>query len=167
MLSEKPGTPGRGIWQKEHKFAGPDFHSVRLEERFVRTMETLIKQPGVSIREASENRAEAKAICRMVSNKRCGRKEAARSHREATIRRMREYGGTILAVQDTTSVHYNSHLKTEGIGYITDKTRGVNIHSCLAASADGLVLGVLDQSNYNRTEPKDESASHERKKYDQ
>jgi hypothetical protein len=43
----------------KEEFAGLDFHSLRLEERFVRTMETLIKQPGASIREASEIRAEA------------------------------------------------------------------------------------------------------------
>ena len=30
--------------------------------------------------------------------------------------------------------------------------------------ADGLVLGVLDQSKYNRKEPKDTTASHESKK---
>jgi hypothetical protein len=52
----------------------------------------------------------------------------------------------------------------EGIGYISDKTLGVNVHSCLAVTAEGLVLGVLDQSSYNRPEPKDESASHESKK---
>jgi hypothetical protein len=39
-------------------------------------------------------------------------------------RRMAGYGGTILAVQDTTGVNYNTHLKTEGIGYISDKTMG-------------------------------------------
>ncbi|MHB9292066.1 hypothetical protein Holit_01154 [Hollandina sp. SP2] len=43
----------------KEEFAGLDFHSVRLEERFVRTMETLIKQPGASIWEAREDRAEA------------------------------------------------------------------------------------------------------------
>jgi hypothetical protein len=43
----------------KEEFAGLDFHSVRLEERFVRTMETLIKQPDASIWEASEDRAEA------------------------------------------------------------------------------------------------------------
>jgi hypothetical protein len=43
----------------EEEFAGLDFHSFRLEERFVRTMETLIRQPGASIWEASEDRAEA------------------------------------------------------------------------------------------------------------
>jgi hypothetical protein len=67
----------------EEEFAGLDFHSVRLEERFVRTMKTLIQQPDASIR-------------------------------EATIRRMVEYGGTILAMQDTTGVNYNTHEKTGG-----------------------------------------------------
>jgi hypothetical protein len=66
------------------EFAGLDFHSIRLEERFIRTMETLIKQPDKSIWEASENRAEA------------------------SIRRMSDYGGTILAVQDTTGINYNT-----------------------------------------------------------
>ncbi|MDR3161596.1 MAG: hypothetical protein LBU28_08295, partial [Spirochaetaceae bacterium] len=39
-----------------------DFNEARLEKRFVRTMETLSKQPGDSIWASSENRAEAKAI---------------------------------------------------------------------------------------------------------
>ncbi|MDR1985679.1 MAG: hypothetical protein LBP88_01750, partial [Treponema sp.] len=62
----------------------------------------------------------------------------------------RGYGGT--------------QLKTEGIGYSSDKTRGVHVPSCLAVSDDGLVLGVLDQSHYNGEESRDESASHESKK---
>jgi hypothetical protein len=41
------------------EFAGLDFHSIRLEERFIRTMETLIRQPDKSIWGASEDRAEA------------------------------------------------------------------------------------------------------------
>jgi hypothetical protein len=43
----------------EAEFAGLDFHSVRLEERFVRTMETLTRQPDASIWETSEDWAEA------------------------------------------------------------------------------------------------------------
>jgi hypothetical protein len=43
----------------EEEFAGLDFHSIRLEQRFIRSMETLIRQPDKSIWEVSENRAEA------------------------------------------------------------------------------------------------------------
>ncbi|GHT60214.1 IS4 family transposase [Spirochaetia bacterium] len=146
------------------EFAGLDFHSIRLEKRFIRTMETLIKQPDKSIWYSSEDRAEAKAIYRMLGNEAFDREEIAQAHRRATIRRMAEYGGTILAVQDTTGVNYDNHLKTEGIGYISDKTLGLNVHTCLAVTADGLVLGVLDQSSYNRPEAKDDSATHDSKK---
>jgi hypothetical protein len=100
----------------------------------------------------------------MLGNEDFDREEILRTHRNATIKRMAEYGGTILAVQDTTSLNYNTHEKTEGIGYIGDKTLGVNIHSCLAVTLEGLVLGILDQTSYNREQSKDDSKSHESKK---
>jgi hypothetical protein len=43
-----------------------DFHSIRLEERFIRTIETFSKQPDASIWEASEDRAEALAKGRAI-----------------------------------------------------------------------------------------------------
>jgi hypothetical protein len=148
----------------EEEFAGLDFHSLRLEDRFIKTMNTLYQQPDKSIWEASDNRAGAKGIYRLLSNENFDKQEVLRIHRKATIRRMSEHGGTILAVQDTTGVNYNTHLKIEGIGYISENTLGVNIHSCLAVTTDGLVLGLPDQSSYNRPEPKDETASRDSKK---
>jgi hypothetical protein len=106
-------TQGKSF-DMEEEFAGIDFHSLRLEERLVRTMETLIRQPGASMWEASEDRAEAKAVYRMPVNESFDREEIIRTRREATMRRMAEYGGTILVVQDTTGVNYNTHVKTEG-----------------------------------------------------
>ena len=100
----------------------------------------------------------------MLGNGNLNREEVLRAHREATVRRMAQQGGTILAVQDTTSLNYNTPEKTEGIGYISDKTPGVNIHSCLAATTDGLVLGLLDQLSCNRIQAKDNARSHESKK---
>jgi hypothetical protein len=148
----------------EEEFAGLDFHSIRLEQRFVRTMETLAQRPDASIWEAGENRDEAEAVYRMPANEGFDRREIARARREAAIRRMAKYGGLILAVQDATGANYNTHLKTEGIGYISGKTLGVNIHSCLAAGADGLALGIFGQSGCNREEARDEPASHESEK---
>ncbi|MDR1985678.1 MAG: hypothetical protein LBP88_01745 [Treponema sp.] len=77
----------RKSFDLEEEFAGVDFHSTRLEQRFIRTMETLIEQPDKSIWEASENRAEAKAIYRMLGNEDLDRQEIIRAHREARIRR--------------------------------------------------------------------------------
>ena len=71
---------------------------------------------------------------------------------------------TILLVQDTTNLNYSPHKKTQGIGYVSDKTLGVNIHTCLAVTASGLVLGVLDQIPYNWEEAQDENRTHESRK---
>jgi hypothetical protein len=154
---------GVGLNMSE-EFATLDFNSSRLEKRFVRTMETLAGQPDKSIWFASENRAEAKAIYRMLGNDSLDREEILRAHREATIRRMAQSEKTILAVQDTTSLNYNIQTKMEGIGYICEQTLGVNIHSCLAVTVDGLVLGVLTQSSYNREQPSNNARTHDSKK---
>jgi len=146
------------------EFTDIDFNSIRLEKRFIKTMETLAGQPDKSIWSCSENRAEAKAIYRLLGNDGLRREEVLRTHREATIKRMIESKQTILAAQDTTSLNYNTREKMEGIGYISDKTLGVNIHSCIAVTTDGLVLGLLAQSSYNREQAKDDSRTHESKK---
>ncbi len=57
---------GKQTFNMEDEFAGLNCNSSRLEKRFVRTMETLSKQPDKSIWSCSENRAEAKAIYRML-----------------------------------------------------------------------------------------------------
>jgi hypothetical protein len=67
---------------------------------------------------------------------------------------MAQSGQTILLIQDTTSLKYNTHEKTEGIGYISDKTLGVNIHTCLAVTGGGLVLGIPDQRRKTGNSPR-------------
>ena len=154
---------GMGLSMGE-EFSTLDFNSKRLEQRFIRTMETFAGQPDKSIWLCSENRAEAKAIYRLLSNDRLDREEILRTHREAVLKRMVHSGKTILAVQDTTSLNYNNRTKMEGIGYICEQTLGVNIHSSLAVTVDGLVLGVLAQSSYNREQPSNKARTHDSKK---
>jgi hypothetical protein len=147
----------------EEEFVGIDFNSARLEKRFRRVMKTLARQPGESIWRCGANRAESKAIYNMLGNERFDNAEILREHQAATIKRIAGENVT-LAVQDTTSLHYDTHEKTEGIGYISDKTKGVNIHSCIAVTPDGLVHGVLDQSHYNRPQAKDDTMTKGEKK---
>ena len=80
----------------------------------------------------------------MLSSENLDREEILRAHREQTVQRMVQAEETILLVQDTASLNYHTHQKMEGIGYISDKTFGVNIRTCLAVTASGLVLGVMD-----------------------
>jgi hypothetical protein len=160
--AQKWGVEMEERYSMKEEFEGLDFKSKRLEERFVNTMETLGKRPDKSIWYCSENRAEAKAIYRMLGNEKVTEEEVLKSHKKAVEKRMKEYGGTILLIQDTTTLNYNSQKKMEGLGYAGEKILGINIHSCLGVSEEGLALGILDQMSYTRKEAKNRERKEER-----
>ncbi|MDR2447150.1 MAG: transposase [Treponema sp.] len=112
-------------FNREEEFEGLDFHSLRLENRFVMAMETLIRQPDASIWEASGDRVEAKSIYRMPGNESFDQEEIVRAHREAAIGRMAEYGGAILAARDAAGVNYNTRLKMGGGGGIPEAVKAI------------------------------------------
>jgi hypothetical protein len=103
-----------------------DFNEERLEKRFRRTIETWSKDRQKSIYGSSVNLKSA-AIYNLPDNEKFDKSEIIRAYRAAAIRRM-EGRPVILAVQDTTSVNYDTRQGMEGNGYIGDKTIGVHIH---------------------------------------
>jgi hypothetical protein len=111
-------------------------------------MSDLAEQPDKSVWLASGSRANAKAVYRMLKNERFEKESVLSAHRDAVS--ARSESRVLLAVQDTMSVNYNTHTETEGLGYNCDKTLGVNVHSCLLLTTDGIPLGLLDQSVFTR-----------------
>ena len=59
---------------------------------------------------------------------------------------------------------FNAFGVHAALGYVCEQTLGVNIHSCLAVTVDGLVSGVSAQSSYNRAQPSDNTRTHDSKK---
>jgi hypothetical protein len=100
----------------------------------------------------------------MISNEKLDREEILRARREAAIKRAARAEKTILAVQGTASLNYNAQPKVEGIGYISGKALGVNIHSSPAVAAGGLLLGLSAQPPHNRARPHGRARSRESKK---
>ena len=147
----------------QEEFKNLDFKSKKLEDRFKKSIEILSEQPDKSIWLASGSRSEAKAIYRMLGNEKTDIQEILRSHKESTKARISGMP-VILAIQDTMCVNYNGHTKTKGMGYNCEKFLGINVHSCLAVTPEGLILGLLDQLSYSRPESKNNSASHDIKK---
>lgn len=84
----------------------------------------------------------------MLGNPNFTKESVLEAHRDATVARM-EYD-VVLAVQDTMSVNYSGHKKTEGLGYNCEQSLGINVHSCLALSPDGIPLGLLSQTSITR-----------------
>lgn len=136
---------------KEFKTLG--INCGRTINRFIRTMITLSKKINESIAAASDNTAEAKAIYRLLNNEKVTEESVLNAHRKATIQQMKESGEQIiLSIQDTTTLNYTSHKKTEGLGDFgaTLDSRGLIVHSALAVTTQGIAIGLLDQKIWTR-----------------
>lgn len=138
----------------------------RTIKRFIRTMTTLSHKINESIAAASDNKAEAKAIYRLIDNDKVTEQVVLDAHRKATIRRMKESGERIiLSVQDTTMLNYTSHKKTEGLGDFGagPDDKGLIVHSSLAVTTRGIALGLLDQKIWTR-DPAERGKCQEKKR---
>ena len=136
---------------KEFKTLG--INCGRTINRFIRTMITLSDKIRESIAAASDNKAEAKAIYRLIDNNKVTEEVVLKAHRKATIQRMKESGEQIiLSIQDTTTLNYTSHKETEGLGDFgaTIDSRGLIVHSALAVTTQGIAIGLLDQKIWTR-----------------
>jgi len=125
----------------------------RTIKRFIRSTITLSRKIGESIAGASNSKAEAKAMYRLIDNKKVTEAVVLQAHQKATIQKMKESGELIiLAVQDTTTLNYTSHKKTEGLGDFGagPDNRGLIVHSALAVTPKGIALGLLDQFIWTR-----------------
>ena len=135
------------------EFETLDFNSERLNKRFKIALSDMSNQTDKSIWLASGSRTNAKAVYRMIANKKCTPQDILTAHINATTNRSKNKN-TLLAVQDTMAVNYANHTKTEGLGYNCELTRGINVHTCLLLTPQGIPLGILTQNTITRSNPK-------------
>lgn len=142
-ISEKK-TPPKD-WPEE-ELAQADLGDRRLERRLVSILRDFYARPQANIPQACQTRAKTKATYRFLEHPEMTLDKILHSHYEATLDRLRGEK-IILAVQDTTSLNYTTHLATENLGPINnrpDKGLGLLLHDTLAFSPDGIPLGLID-----------------------
>lgn len=103
------------------------------------------QKPTAPIPQACPSWAEAKAAYRFLENDRIFPAAIRQAHHQATLQRVGAHS-VVLAVQDTTTLNYSTHPKTQGLGPIgshSPKTIGVLLHSTLAITPGGQPLGFL------------------------
>ncbi len=128
-----------------------DLPDARLEKRCLMTVLTWANNPQDSINQASENWAQAKGAYRFIENDRVTSESLQAPISDATAHACADYD-TIIAVQDTTTLSFNSARQAKGLGTINDSSyaRGMFYHPVLALREDGLSLGLLDQQHWCR-----------------
>lgn len=136
------------------EFARIHFGDSRLDARFIFVMEGLFSRSGGPINRAFPARSSSKAAYRLFQNEKVSVEEILDVHRSETIQRMSAYP-EVLVVQDTTTLSFNSHPRTQGLGRTgTHENSGFGIlaHTSLAMSLEGTPLGIVDQKLWSRGE---------------
>src|ERR1700690_2689000 len=125
------------------EFGGADLGDARRNARLVGLARGLAERPEVSLPQALQDRAVLKAAYRFFDNEDINARDILAPHIASSVERMRGLP-VILAVQDTTFIHYAGHRATEGLGPMNDQDGwGLLCHTTLAFTPEGLPLGVL------------------------
>jgi hypothetical protein len=127
-----------------------DLGDVRLDLRLMEMIERLAEQCERSVPQAFGSWAEVKGAYRLWENSRVEWQAILAPHRDQVARRAGEHP-VVLAIQDTTEINLTGRPATSGLGYLgASYCRGLLLHTCLAVTPSGLVLGVLDQQIWAR-----------------
>jgi hypothetical protein len=139
----------------EQEFGACELGDPRRTRRLVKIVGDQAAQPSGSYSQAAGgNRYDLKGYYRFLNSEReeLNLETLLQTHRTQTIRRMKRES-TVLIVQDTTELNLSTRTHCEGLGQIGTnqteaKSRGLDLHSCLAVGESGLPLGVLRLFGY-------------------
>lgn len=125
----------------------------RLNTRLERLLNDLAAKPLDAFPQAAPDRHQAKAIYRFLANDRFAWNDLLVGWHATTAHAL---GGqpSVYVVHDTTTFSYSSLKHTTGLGYINklEAAQGIHCHSSLVLRADGVVLGLLHQHYWVRTQ---------------
>lgn len=134
------------------EFEGNGIKDKRIMRRLKMTGKQLSEYPNASIPQACQSIADIKGVYRLFDNKKVTPEGILAGHRAATNARIGKHE-TVLLVQDTTTLNYNSHPCVEGLGLFSafPESRGLLLHTTLAVTTKGIPLGIMAQKYWTRS----------------
>lgn len=154
-----------------HKITVKDFPKLdlgdkRRDERFVKIIDNIVRQPGSSIPKHNKRWYDAKATYEFFKNEDI--------KLEAITAAINRYGANqveqqkLLVIHDTSTISYND-LQAEGLGYIDNAAgKGIFCHSSIAVTTAGMPLALLNQNIWSREQSElGKSARRKQKPFDE
>jgi hypothetical protein len=145
------------------EFAHAHLGDKRLNRRLPRLADALARQPDASIPSATGSWGQACAAYRFLAHTTFTPDDLLQPHWERTRTRAAAHR-TVLAVADTTSLHFGKAACVQGLGPVGNRATqasGLLQHSLLAFTPAGLPLGVLDSQWWAR-DPAQFGGNHQR-----
>lgn len=131
-----------------------DLPDERLDKRLTAILVATIESPSASIPEAAGDEGQATATYRFYANGRVTAPALRRGIALATAERCLDQDA-LLVVQDTTTLNFTGLHSITELGPIDSGglARGVHLHTALAVTPSGQVIGILDQQYWARPLP--------------
>lgn len=135
----------------EREVGSAELGDARRTKRLVELTRAVAATPAASIPAACGSWAATKAAYRFFDDDAVAADAIVAAHVRATAERAGTTGELLLAVQDTTQLDFSAHPTLAGAGPLAGVgQRGLLVHSVLAASDDGVPLGLLHQRRWAR-----------------
>jgi hypothetical protein len=137
------GAPGLD-WTRE-EFGTVELGDARLKARLLTIAQDFYAKPQAQIPQACGSRSKTKAAYRFFAHADTSMDAILQPHHEAACARIAAHP-VVLAVQDTTSLNYNTQPAIENLGPIgtrADTWMGLMVHDTMAFSPEGLPLGLI------------------------
>ena len=140
-------------WSRR-EFERSDLPDRRLRERLLTMGEAWEHKPGQCLPDLFPSGALQQGAYRFLHNGRVSMEDVLQPHREALAERCRQVPGSVLLVQDTTTLNYTG-LKdcTAGLGPLKERSsssRGLHVHAAMAFSEGRRPLGVSGLEVWSR-----------------
>jgi hypothetical protein len=131
-----------------------DLPDGRLDKRLAAILLDALESPSASIPEAAGDEGRATATYRFYANGRVTAAALRQGIALATARRCLDQDA-LLVVQDTTTLNFTGLHSIAALGPIDSGglARGVHLHTALAVTTAGRVIGILDQQYWARPQP--------------
>ncbi len=140
-------------WSRR-EFERSDLPDRRLRERLLTMGEAWEHKPGQCLPDLFPSGALQQGAYRFLHNGRVSIEDVLQPHREALAERCRQLSGTVLLVQDTTTLNYTG-LKdcTADLGPLKERgnsARGLHVHAAMDFSEGRRPLGVSGLEVWSR-----------------
>lgn len=144
------------------EFVGVIESDLRLQKRLNKIVAKASDSPSSPLPKVAGSWADTKGAYRFFANDKIHWNQIQDQHKQRTFRRISESAAPFfVASNDTTSLNYTSHGKTNGLGLISSvksmhdpsrrhRAKGLHVHTTMAYTADGVPLGLLSQKIWSR-----------------
>jgi hypothetical protein len=139
-------------------FRNPEFGDERLNARFMKIYEEFQKNPSAILSHVFHNSHQCKAVYRFFDNTQVSKNKIIKTHHNELFEHIKAIeANEILEIQDTTECDFTDHPKTRGMGKLGSEKnprKGMECHTSLIVSTEGLVLGIGSINLWSRAELK-------------